>query len=83
MSQVDGVSSDAINRVSRRLVEFLVFNSIHSKISVPSNGRNRVIRKLDFLVREGYTRFIQSDETGVELRHQSVVFKILENGKQR
>ena len=25
-----------------RLVEFLVFNSIHYKISVPSNGRNRV-----------------------------------------
>ena len=26
-----------------RLVEFLVFNSIHQKISVPTDGRNRVV----------------------------------------
>ena len=28
--------------VRRRLVEFLVFNSVHWKKSVPSNGENRV-----------------------------------------
>ena len=37
-----GVPSDAENRVRRRLVEFLVFNSIYLKKSVPSNGINRV-----------------------------------------
>ena len=26
-----------------RLVEFLVFNSIYLKISIPANGRNRVL----------------------------------------
>ena len=31
------------------LVEFLIFNSIYSKISVPSNGRNRVKLKSEYL----------------------------------
>ena len=37
-----GVPSDAEKRVRRRLVEFLVFNSVYWKKSVPSNGVNRV-----------------------------------------
>ena len=37
-----GVPSDAENRVRRRLVEFLVFNSVYWKKSAPSNGVNRV-----------------------------------------
>ena len=39
---VTGVSSDGVNRVRRRLVDLLVFNSVYWKKSVPSNGVNRV-----------------------------------------
>ena len=42
-----GVPSGGEKGIRRRLVEFLVFNSIHWKKSDPSNGENRV-SKVDF-----------------------------------
>ena len=36
------VPSNGVNRVRRRLVEFLEFNSDYCKKSAPSNGVNRV-----------------------------------------
>ena len=39
-----GVPSDGVKGVRRRLIEFLMFNSIHWKKSDPACAENRVLR---------------------------------------